>query len=264
MWRLICHISPSAFPTRQLSALPPRRGGSHYRRWWGSQYRRTDYQPYFFFETLQSRKTNATNATHASIPYAIRLSGCGVCSTQTPHMPPKRHTRPQNATLVLRDIVAKTPPQRPLAGIRSASCLRDGTVLQRQRTPSRLRDRKPVLPSGQSLVTSSDRAHRTESLQRTGIPPMGSPVMAAMVAADARRRTTDALRVARASGGLPGFRVGIPRHSLGLLLQPHSKLHTSIQGAGRNDYARDRPDAGCIQSVEHQGNTGCFLKYMGE
>ena len=39
------------------------------------------------------------NATHA---------------TKTPHTGP-------DATLVLRDIVAKTPPQRPLAGIRSAS-----------------------------------------------------------------------------------------------------------------------------------------------
>ena len=184
---------------------------------------------------------------------------------------PKRHTCHQNATHGPKtphsSCVTSWPRLRHSALLQGSDRhlhLRDGTVLQRQRTPSRLRDRKSVLPSGQSLVTSSDRAHRTESLQRTGIPPMGSPVMAAMVAADARRRTTDALRVARASGGLPGFRVGIPRHSLGLLLQPHSKLHASFQGAGRNDYARDRPDAGCIQPVEHQGNTGCFLKYMGE
>jgi hypothetical protein len=49
-----------------------------------------------------------------------------------------------------------------------------------------------------------------------------------------------------------------------LLLQPHSKLHASFQGAGRNDYARDRPDAGCIQSVEHQGDTGCSLQRLDE
>ena len=49
-----------------------------------------------------------------------------------------------------------------------------------------------------------------------------------------------------------------------MTLQPHGKLHTSIQGAGRNDYARDRPDAGCIQPVEYQGDTGCSLQRLDE
>ena len=61
----------------------------------------------FFFETLQSRKTNATNATHASNPYAVRLSGCGVCPSKRHTCHPKRHTQTQNAT--------QTPPA-PMGG----------------------------------------------------------------------------------------------------------------------------------------------------
>jgi len=132
----------------------------------------------FFFETLQSRKTNATNATHASNPYAVRLSGCGVCSTQTPHMPPKRHTRPQNATLVLRDIVATPLPQCSLAGIRSASA-------------SEWRDSPATAPETCSPVEPEPRRF-SRSRTSDGVftkhrdPADGIPVMTAMVVADAR------------------------------------------------------------------------------
>jgi len=123
----------------------------------------------FFFEILQSRKTNATNATHASIPYAIRLSGCGVCSTQTPHMPPKRHTRPQNATLVLRDIVATPLPQCPLAGIRSASASawRDSPAAASEAC-------SPVEPEPRHFGPIAQAGRSPYKAQ--GIPPVGSPV----------------------------------------------------------------------------------------
>jgi len=119
-----------------------------------------------FSSRSKKRKTNATNATHASKPYAVRLSGCGVC-------PSKRHTCHPNATPRPKTPHSSCVTSWPrfchsalLQGSDRHLRLRGETVLQRRR--------KSVLLSSQSLVTSPDRAHRAESLQRTGIPSMGS------------------------------------------------------------------------------------------
>jgi len=125
-----------------------------------------------FSSRSKIEKTNATNATHASKPYAVRLSGCGVCPSKRHTCHPKRHTQTQNATLVLRNIVATPLPQCPLAGIRSASA-------------SEWRDSPAAAP--EACCPANPGLHRL-SRTRNRDPIGGIPVMAAMVAADARRR----------------------------------------------------------------------------
>ena len=86
----------------------------------------------------------------------------------------------QNATLVLRDIVATPLPQCSLVGIRStsASAWRDSLVA----TPEA---RSPVGPEPRHFRRSRKR-DRVFTKHRDPID--GIPVMAAMVAADSRRR----------------------------------------------------------------------------
>jgi len=119
----------------------------------------------------KERRTNATNATHASKPYRIRVSGCGVLVGQMPQTPHRLHQTPHSSCVTSWPRLCHSAF---LQGSDRHLHLRGETVLQRQRTPPRLRDRKSVLPSGQSLVTSADRVSGTESLQSTGIPSMGS------------------------------------------------------------------------------------------